>query len=134
MATKEASGDISAIAKIRHLCGDDLLLYSGNDDQIVPLLSLGGIGVISVLSNVLPKETHDMCAAYFAGDVKKAADMQLQFIPLINALFSDVNPIPVKEAMEMLGKQTGPCRLPLIAMSDDKHAALKAELTTLGLL
>ena len=79
VATKEASGDISAIAKIRHLCGDDLQLYSGNDDQIVPLLSLGGIGVISVLSNVLPKETHDMCAAYFAGDVKKAADMQLQF-------------------------------------------------------
>lgn len=134
VATKEASGDISAIAKIRHLCGDDLMLYSGNDDQIVPLMSLGGIGVISVLSNVLPKETHDMCAAYFAGDVKKAADMQLQFIPLINALFSDVNPIPVKEAMELLGKQTGPCRLPLVAMSDDKHAALKAELTKLGLL
>lgn len=134
VATKEASSDISAIAKIRHLCGDDLMLYSGNDDQIVPLLSLGGIGVISVLSNVLPKETHDMCAAYFAGDVKKAADMQLKYIPLINALFSDVNPIPVKEAMEMLGKQTGPCRLPLIPMSDDKRAALKAELVKLGLL
>jgi len=134
VATKEASGDISAIAKIRHLCGDDLMLYSGNDDQIVPLLSLGGIGVISVLSNVLPKETHDMCAAYMAGDVKTAAQLQLKYIPLINALFSDVNPIPVKEAMELLGKQTGPCRLPLIAMSDDKHEALKAELQKLGLL
>lgn len=134
VATKEASGDISAIAKIRHLCGDDLMLYSGNDDQIVPLLSLGGIGVISVLSNVLPQETHDMCAAYFEGDVQKAMQMQLQYIPLINALFSDVNPIPVKEAMELLGKQTGPCRLPLIAMSDDKRAALKAELVKLGLL
>ncbi len=134
VATKEASGDISAIAKIRNLCGDDLMLYSGNDDQIVPLLSLGGIGVISVLSNVLPKETHDMCAAYLAGDVKKAAEMQLQYVPLINALFSDVNPIPVKEAMEMLGKQTGPCRLPLIPMNDDKRAALKAELQKLGLV
>ncbi len=134
VATKEASGDISAIAKIRNLCGDDLMLYSGNDDQIVPLLSLGGIGVISVLSNVLPKETHDMCAAYFAGDVAQATEMQLQYIPLINALFSDVNPIPVKEAMEMLGKQTGPCRLPLVPMSDDKRASLKAELVKLGLL
>ncbi len=134
VATKEASGDISAIAKICHLCGDDLMLYSGNDDQIVPLLSLGGIGVISVLSNVLPKETHDMCAAYLAGDVKTAAAMQLKYIPLVNALFSDVNPIPVKEAMEMLGHSTGPCRLPLIAMSDDKRAALKAELVKLGLL
>ncbi len=134
VATKEASGDISAIAKIRNLCGDDLMLYSGNDDQIVPLLSLGGIGVISVLSNVLPKETHDMCAAYLAGDVQKAAKMQLQYVPLINALFSDVNPIPVKEAMAMLNKQTGPCRLPLVPMSDDKRAALKAELNKLGLL
>ncbi len=134
VATKEASGDISAIAKIRNACGDDLMLYSGNDDQIVPLMSLGGIGVISVLSNVLPKETHDMCAAYFAGDVGKAAEMQLKYIPLINALFSDVNPIPVKEAMEMLGMQVGPCRLPLIAMSDDKRTAMKAELVKLGLL
>ena len=134
VATKEASGDISAIAKIRNACGDDLMLYSGNDDQIVPLMSLGGIGVISVLSNVLPKETHDMCAAYFAGDIQKAAELQLKYIPLINALFSDVNPIPVKEAMEMLGMQTGPCRLPLVPMSDDKRAALKAELAKLGLL
>lgn len=134
VATKEASGDISAIAKIRNLCGDDLMVYSGNDDQIVPLMSLGGIGVISVLSNILPKETHDMCAAYLAGDTQKAAQLQLKYIPLINALFSDVNPIPVKEAMEMLGMQVGPCRLPLIAMSDDKRAALKAELQKLGLL
>ena len=134
VATKEASGDISAIAKIRNLCGDDLMVYSGNDDQIVPLMSLGGIGVISVLSNILPKETHDMCAAYLAGDTQKAAQLQLKYIPLINALFSDVNPIPVKETMEMLGMQVGPCRLPLIAMSDDKRAALKAELQKLGLL
>ncbi len=134
VATKEASGDISAIAKIRNLCGDDLTLYSGNDDQIVPLMSLGGIGVISVLSNVAPKETHDMCAAYLAGDVKTAADLQLKYVPLINALFSDVNPIPVKEAMNMMGLSVGPARLPLVPMTDDKREALRAELLRLGLL
>lgn len=134
VATKEASGDISAIAKIRNLCGDDLMLYSGNDDQIVPLMSLGGIGVISVLSNVVPKETHDMCAAYLAGDVKTAAELQLKYVPLINALFSDVNPIPVKEAMNMMGLSVGPARLPLIPMDDAKREALRAELLRLGLL
>lgn len=134
VATKEASGDISAIAKIRNLCGDDLTLYSGNDDQIVPLMSLGGIGVISVLSNVAPKETHDMCAAHLAGDVKTAADLQLKYVPLINALFSDVNPIPVKEAMNMMGLSVGPARLPLVPMTDDKREALRAELLRLGLL
>lgn len=134
VATKEASGDISAIAKIRNLCGDDLTLYSGNDDQIVPLMSLGGVGVISVLSNVVPKETHDMCAAYLSGDVTTAQALQLQYVPLINALFSDVNPIPVKEAMNMLGKEVGPARLPLVPMADDKREALRAELEKLGLL
>ncbi len=134
VATKEASGDISAIAKIRSLCGDDLMLYSGNDDQIVPLMSLGGIGVISVLSNVAPKDTHNMCAAYLAGDVKTATALQLKYIPLINALFSDVNPIPVKEAMNMMSLSVGPARLPLVPMDDGKREALRAELTRLGLL
>ncbi len=134
VATKEASGDISMIAKIRNLCGEDLALYSGNDDQIVPLLSLGGIGVISVLSNVAPCQTHDMCAKYFAGDTAGAAKLQLQYIPLINALFSDVNPIPVKEAMNMMGLDVGPVRLPLVPMDDNKREALRNELKTLGLL
>ncbi len=134
VATKEASGDISMIAKIRHLCGEDLALYSGNDDQIVPLLSLGGSGVVSVLSNVAPRETHDMCAKYFAGDTEGAAKLQLQYIPLINALFSDVNPIPVKEAMNMMGLDVGPARLPLVPMDDNKREALRNELKTLGLL
>lgn len=134
VATKEASGDISAIAKIQHLCGDDLALYSGNDDQIIPIMSLGGIGVISVLSNVAPRQTHEMCAKYLAGDVKAAAKMQLDFIPLINALFSDVNPIPVKEAMNMMGLKVGPARLPLVPMDDAKRENLRAQLTKMGLL
>lgn len=134
VATKEASGDISAIAKIRNVCGDDLMIYSGNDDQIIPLMSLGGIGVISVLSNILPRETHDMCAKYAAGDVKGAADMQVRFVPLINALFSDVNPIPVKEAMQMLQMDVGPARLPLVPMSDAARENLRNQLKACGLL
>lgn len=134
VATKEANGDIGSVAQTRHLCGDDLLVYSGNDDQIVPLMSLGGKGVISVLSNVLPSETHRMCQLALKGDFTAAAEMQLRYIPLINALFSDVNPIPVKEAMNMMGMQVGPARLPLIPMADDKRELLKAELNKLELL
>ena len=128
VATKEASGDISAVAKIAHLCGDDLMIYSGNDDQIVPIMSLGGIGVISVLSNVCPKETHDICQYALDGNFKAAAELQVKYLPLIDALFSDVNPIPVKEAFNIMGYEVGECRLPLIKMSDSAHEALKAEM------
>lgn len=125
---KEAGGDISAIAKIFALCGDELAIYSGNDDQIVPLLSLGGKGVISVLANVLPRETHDICQLYFDGKVKESAALQLQLLPLINALFCDVNPIPVKEAANMMGFAAGPCRLPLVELSDANRELLRREM------
>lgn len=134
VAAKEANGDVSSVIKTKALCGDNLDIYSGNDDQIVPILSVGGIGVISVLSNVAPKETHDMCQAYFDNDTKKALDLQIKYIDLINALFSDVNPIPVKEAMNIMGMNLGPCRLPLVPMSDSKREALKNELKKVDLI
>ncbi|MBO5726731.1 MAG: 4-hydroxy-tetrahydrodipicolinate synthase [Clostridia bacterium] len=134
VAAKEANGDIASVVKTRFLCGDDLAIYSGNDDQIVPMLSVGGSGVISVLSNVAPADTHKMCAEYFAGNVKEAADLQIKYISLINALFSDVNPIPVKEALNIMGFAAGPCRLPLVPMSDAKRAALADELKKVGLV
>lgn len=124
VALKEASGDISAIAHTRALCGDDLDLYSGNDDQIVPLMSLGGKGVISVLSNICPRETHDMCRLYLDGKVKESAALQLDYMELVAAIFSDVNPIPVKQALNFMGFAAGPCRLPL----DDMSAAGKQHL------
>ncbi len=117
VALKEASGDISAIAHTRALCGDDLDLYSGNDDQIVPLMSLGGKGVISVLSNICPRETHDICQLYLDGKVKESAALQLSYMELVAAIFSDVNPIPVKQALNFMGFAAGPCRLPLDEMS-----------------
>ena len=113
---KQANGNMSETAEIAALC--DIAIYSGNDDQIVPILSLGGKGVISVLSNVLPKETHDICQAWFDGDVQQSLDLQLQFLELANALFMDVNPIPVKEAMNQMGMDVGQCRLPLYEMTD----------------
>lgn len=134
VAAKEANGDIASVIKTKALCGDNLDIYSGNDDQIVPIMSVGGIGVISVLSNVAPTETHDMCKLYMDGDVKAAADLQIKYIDLINALFSDVNPIPVKEAMDIMGYEVGPCRLPLVKMSEAKHEALKAELKKVNLI
>ncbi len=134
VAIKEANGDISSIAKTMSLCQGDLDLYSGNDDEIVPIMSLGGIGVISVLSNILPKETHDICAEFLNGNVDKARDMQLKYVSLINALFSDVNPIPVKEAMNMMGLGMGPLRMPLAPMTESARAALKAELIKHGLI
>ena len=103
VATKEASGNFSQIAKISSLCGDNLRIYSGNDDQIVPILSLGGLGVISVLSNVCPQETHDICQLYFDGKVKESSDLQIRYMDLVAALFSDVNPIPVKQALNYMG-------------------------------
>lgn len=134
VAVKEANGDISSIAKTRSLCGDDLDIYSGNDDEIVPIMSLGGIGVISVLSNILPKETHNICEEYFKGNHQKACEMQLKYVSLINALFSDVNPIPVKEAMNMMGLGMGPLRMPLAPMTDAARENLRLELKKHGLL
>lgn len=134
VGAKEASGNISAIADLAQACGEDIDIYSGNDDQIVPILSLGGSGVISVLSNVLPKETHDMCQTFFDGNVKESLALQLKYLPLCHALFSDVNPIPVKEAMNLMGLEVGPCRLPLYPMSDAGRDALRARLADCGLV
>ena len=133
VATKEASGDISAVAQIAHLCGENLNIYSGNDDQIVPIMSLGGLGVISVLSNVVPQETHDICQYALDGDFKKATELQLKYLPLVDAVVSDVNPIPVKEALNIMGYDVGECRLPLIRMSEAAQKALEAEMAKVGL-
>lgn len=133
VATKEANGDLSSVATTKYLCGDDLDIYSGNDDQTVPIMSLGGIGVISVASNIVPKVMHDICAEYLKGNTEFASKLQLKHIGLINALFSDVNPIPVKEAMNMLGLDVGPCRLPLYPMNESTKANLKQKLLECGL-
>ncbi len=134
VAVKEANGDLSAIARLRHACGDSLTVYSGNDDQIVPILSLGGQGVISVLSNVVPQQTHDICQLYFDGKVQESAALQLKLIDLIDALFSEVNPIPVKTAMRLLGYAAGPLRLPLCDMEPMHVEQLKTALKAHGLL
>ena len=131
---KEASGNISQVAKIAQLCGDELNIYSGNDDQVVPLLALGGKGVISVLSNVAPQYTHDICAKWFAGETAESLSMQLKAVPLIKALFADVNPIPVKWAMNRLGWNAGDCRLPLVAPSAAVQAQLETAMQEFGLL
>ena len=133
VGVKEASGNISQIAKVKLLCGDDVDLYSGNDDQVVPILSLGGIGVISVLSNVAPKETHDMVMDYLNGDLAKAREMQLKALPLINALFSEVNPIPVKKAMSFMGWEAGPLRAPLSEMEDAHAEVLRQAMKDFGI-
>ncbi len=121
---KEASGDISQIAELARVCGDKLDIYSGNDNQIVPILSLGGKGVISVLSNVLPEKTNEICTRFFEGDVKGALESQLHYLPLIDALFSEVNPIPIKAAMAAMGLGENSLRLPLTPMSEGKVAHL----------
>ena len=118
VAIKEASGNLSQVAEIANLCGNDLNIYSGNDDQITPILAVGGIGVISVLSNVAPKYTHDLIENFQNGNVSEAARMQLKALPLVNALFCEVNPIPAKAALNMIGYDMGTPRLPLIEMSD----------------
>lgn len=128
VAIKEASGNLSQVAEIAHLCGDNLFIYSGNDDQVLPILSVGGIGVISVLSNVLPKYTHDMVQNFLTGNVQMATKMQLNVLPLIHALFSEVNPIPIKAALNLLGYRFGVPRLPLTKLSEDKEIVLKNEL------
>lgn len=129
VAIKEASGNLSQIAEIAHLCRDNLAIYSGNDDQILPILSLGGIGVISVLSNIKPQETHNMVQYFFDGQFEKAKELQLQYLPLIKALFSEVNPIPVKAALNMVGYNFGNPRLPLTPMSESKSEILERLLT-----
>lgn len=132
VAAKEANGDIASVAKTRYLCGDELDIYSGNDDQTVPVMSLGGIGVISVMSNFLPDVMHKMCAEYLKGNTAKAAELQIKYTGLMNALFSDVNPIPVKAAMNLLGLNAGPCRLPLYPMEEKALENLKLKLKECG--
>ena len=131
---KEASGNIGQVAKIAALCGDELNIYSGNDDQVVPLLSLGGKGVISVLSNVAPKQTHDMVMHYLNGDTKAATKLQLDAIELISALFCEVNPIPVKTALNEMGYAVGPCVAPLCEMKPKNLEKLRTSLKNYGLL
>jgi len=131
---KEASGNISQIAKLMSICGDQIELYSGNDDQIVPIMSLGGLGVISVLSNVAPRKTHDICQAFFDNDPALAAKRQLDAIPLCNALFCEVNPIPVKKALELQGRDRGVLRRPLCEMDPDNAAKLKVAMEEYGVL
>jgi 4-hydroxy-tetrahydrodipicolinate synthase len=131
---KEASGNIAQIAKLASLADGCIDIYSGNDNEIVPILSLGGVGVISVLSNVAPKLTHDIVQKYLDGDVETSRKLQLQSVPLINALFSEVNPIPVKAALNMMGWEAGGLRLPLTELSEKNRAALKTELEKAGLL
>lgn len=134
VAVKEASGNISAVAALAAECGKDLDIYSGNDDQIVPILSLGGKGVISVLSNVMPKETHDIVANYLAGRTQEATAAQLDLLDLINALFCEVNPVPAKTAMAMMGCCTEEFRLPLCEMEDATRAKLAAAMKKHGLI
>lgn len=134
VAAKEACGNLSAIAALAAECGDSLDIYSGNDDQIVPILSLGGKGVISVLSNVLPKETHDICALWFEGKVKESAALQLRLLDFINALFCEVNPVPAKAAMEMCGYCGGELRLPLCEIEDANREKLRAIMQKHGII
>ncbi len=131
VAIKEASGNLSQVAEIAHLCGDALSIYSGNDDQILPVLSVGGIGVISVLSNVMPEYTHNLVQNFLDGNINLATKMQLDALPLIKALFSEVNPIPVKAALNILGYDFGIPRLPLTKMSEEKEKVLNSELINL---
>lgn len=134
VAMKDAVGSITYTANLIARCGDSLDVYSGNDDQIIPMMSLGAKGVISVLSNVAPKETHDMTAAALAGDFQTAAALQLKYLGLIHALFIETNPIPVKEAVNQMGYAAGGCRLPLYEMAEETKATLVAEMKKQGLV
>ena len=133
VAIKEASGNISQVAEIAALTQGKMDIYSGNDDQIVPLLSLGGIGVISVLANVAPKETHDICAKFFEGDIEGSAKLQLKAIPLIDRLFCEVNPIPVKRAMKLMGMDCGPLRMPLTELTAEHEQSLAQAMKDFGI-
>ena len=134
VAVKEANGDLTSVLRTRKLCGDDLAIYSGNDDQIIPILALGGVGVISVMSNVAPLDTHLICQNYFDGKVDEAARMQIDYCDLIDALFCEVNPIPVKVAMRLLGWNVGELRLPLCEPKPVHVEQIKAALKVHGLL
>lgn len=133
-AAKEASGNISSIAKTISLCEKDFTIYSGNDDQITAIMSLGGKGVISVLSNVAPQVAHDIAAAALAGDFEQSRKLQIEYLELCNALFMDVNPIPVKQAMNMMGFDAGPLRMPLCEMNEANTAKLKSVMEKYGLI
>ena len=134
VAVKEASGSISQVAKIRHLCGDDLDVYSGEDDLTLPLMAMGVKGVISVFANVMPKAMHELCAAILKGDLETARSIQFANTELMKALFMDVNPIPVKEALNLMGYQCGPCRMPLAPLSEAAHEKLVAVMKKYGLV
>lgn len=133
VAIKEASGNISQVAEIAYLCGDSIDIYSGNDDMILPILSLGGIGVISVLANIAPKNTHDMIKTFLEGDIKTSRKLQVEAIALIKALFSEVNPIPVKAALNLMGLNAGYYREPLIEMEETNFEILKKEMKEYGI-
>lgn len=132
VAVKEASGNLSQIAEIKYLCGDELDIYSGNDDQTVPVMSVGGMGVISVVSNIIPKVMHDICNLYLNGYTQASAELFTKHIGLMNAMFCDVNPVPVKEAMNMLGLVAGPCRLPLCPTDEKNKNLIKSKLAECG--
>lgn len=134
VGVKDATGDISEVAELMSLAKGTVDVYSGNDDQIVPVLSLGGKGVISVLSNILPKETHDMVASYLEGDVAKSCEMQLKYFDLVKALFCEVNPIPVKKALNLMGMEAGSLRLPLTEMEDANAKRLEEEMRKAGVI
>ena len=133
VAIKEASGNISQVAEIANLCGENLAIYSGNDDQVLPILSLGGLGVIWVLSNIIPNDVHSMVQSYLDGDTKKATSIQLKTLKLTSSLFSEVNPIPVKAACNMIGFNAGIPRMPLIEMSNEGKEKLKKEMINYGI-
>ncbi len=134
VGVKDATGNISGVARLMHMAAGDVDVYSGNDDQIVPILSLGGKGVISVLSNIAPKQTHDICQMYFDGNVEGSRDLQLKAIPVIDGLFCEVNPIPVKKAMNFMGLEAGPLRRPLTEMEDAHAAGLKKAMEDFGII
>lgn len=134
VGVKDATGDISEVAELMSLAKGTVDVYSGNDDQIVPVLSLGGKGVISVLSNILPKETHDMVASYLEGDVAKSCEMQLKYFDLVKDLFCEVNPIPVKKALNLMGMEVGSLRLPLTEMEDANAKRLEEEMRKAGVI
>ena len=134
VAIKEASGNLSQVAKIMALCGDDFAVYSGNDDIIVPILAMGGKGVISVMSNVCPQETRKMCQLFFDGKVAESAKMQIHYMELVDALFMDVNPIPCKDAMNLMGMNVGECKMPLVCMDEANIQKLKVVLGNYNLI
>lgn len=134
VAVKEANGDISSVAHTAALCGDNLHIYSGNDDQTLPILSLGGKGIISVMANICPSLTHQICQTFFDGNLNESRKLSLEYLDLMNALFVDVNPIPVKEAVRLIGFESGECRLPLVAMNDANREKLVSALKKHGLI